>query len=113
MGRASDHYLIKFNRLLVWLTLILFIAFISFGYGILNPRLVGELTGGVLTRTVSLQLHIALAFPLLTLLLIHILIGAKSALTRWGVRQGKLLNAFLILLGVFAITLLTLMQYLV
>jgi len=113
MKKTSDYYLIRFNRLLVWLTLILFIAFIIFGYGILNPRLVGELTGGALTRTISLQLHIDLAFPLLTLLLIHILIGAKSALTRWGIRQGRLLNVFLILLGVFAITLLALMQYMI
>jgi hypothetical protein len=113
MERKWDRCLIRFNRLLVWVTLVLFIVFIVFGYGILNPRLVGELTGGVLTRTLSLQLHIDLAFPLLTLLLIHILIGAKSALTRWGIRQGRLLNVFLILLGVLAITLLALMQYLV
>jgi hypothetical protein len=94
MGKASDNYLIRFNRLLVWLTLILFVAFILFGYGILNPRVVGELTGG-----------------LLTLLLIHILIGGRTALIRWGVKQGKLLDAFLILLGVFAVTLFAVMQY--
>jgi thiosulfate reductase cytochrome b subunit len=113
MEKKWDRYLIRFNRLLVWVTLVLLIAFVIFGYGILNPKVVGELTGGLLTRGVSLQLHIALAFPLLILLLIHILIGARTALTRWGVKQGELLDAFLILLGVFVVTLLAVMQYLV
>lgn len=111
MEKTSDHYLKKLNRLLVWPTLVLSIIFIISGYGITNPGLVSELTGGVLTRAVSLELHLALAFPILTLLTIHVLIGAKSALTRWGVKEGMLLNVFLLLVGIFTVTLLALMQY--
>jgi thiosulfate reductase cytochrome b subunit len=113
LEKANDRLLVKLNRVLVWLTLFLFIVFIISGYGITNPEVIRELTGGVFTRAVSLNLHLNLAFPVLVLLTIHILIGAKSALTRWGVKQGKLLNSFLILLGVFAVALLTLMQYFV
>jgi len=113
MGKTNDRFLTKFNRVLVWLTLVLFIVFIVSGYGVTNPELIRELTGGVLTRAISLNLHLKLAFPILALLTIHVLIGAKSALTRWGVKQGRLLNVFLILLGIFAVTLLLLMQYFV
>ncbi|HUW48171.1 MAG TPA: hypothetical protein VMW36_05470 [Patescibacteria group bacterium] len=113
MGKAYDRFLTKLNRVLVWLTLVLFIVFTISGYGITNPELIRELTGGVFTRAISLKLHLNLAFPVLALLTIHILIGAKSALTRWGVKQGRLLNAFLILLGIFAAALLILMQYFV
>ena len=113
MVRRNDRYLIEFNRVLVWLTLVLFIVFIISGYGVTNPELIRELTRGVFTRAISLDLHLNLAFPVLALLTIHVLIGAKSALTRWGVKQERLLNAFLILLGVFAVALLILMQYFV
>jgi hypothetical protein len=113
MGKVNDRFLTKLNRVLVWLTLVLFVVFTVSGYGITNPELIRELTGGVFTRAISLNLHLHLAFPVLALLTIHILIGAKSALTRWGVKQERLLNAFLILLGVFVAALLILMQYFV
>jgi hypothetical protein len=111
MGKINDRFLTKLNRVLVWLALVLFIVFTISGYGITNPELIKELTGGIFTRAISLNLHLNLAFPILALLTIHILIGAKSALTRWGVKQGRLLNAFLILLGIFAVAVLILMQY--
>lgn len=111
MEKTGDHYLKKLNRLLVWPTLVLFVIFVISGYGITNPGLVSELTGGVLTRAMSLKLHLALAFPILMLLTIHVLIGAKSALARWGVKEGMLLNVFLLLIGIFTMTLLGLMQY--
>ena len=113
MRKAHDRFLTKFNRVLVWLTLVLSVVFLISGYGITNPGLIRELTGGVFTRAISLNLHLNLAFPVLALLTIHVLIGAKSALARWGVKQGRLLNVFLILLGIFTLTLLLLMQYFV
>lgn len=113
MRKANDRFLTKFNRVLVWLTLVLSVVFLISGYGITNPELIRELTGGVFTRAISLKLHLNLAFPVSALLTIHVLIGAKSALARWGVKQGRLLNVFLILLGIFTVTLLLLMQYFV
>jgi len=113
MRRANDRFLTKFNRALVWLTLVLSVVFLISGYGITNPELIRELTGGVFTRAISLNLHLNLAFPVLALLTIHVLIGAKSALARWGVKKGRLLNVFLILLGIFTVALLLLMQYFV
>jgi hypothetical protein len=92
--------------------LVLFILLAISGYGILNPGLVGELTGGLLNHPFSLKLHMDLILPTLTLLMVHILIALRSVLTRWGIREGKLLDAFLVLLGIFAFTLMVLMQYL-
>jgi hypothetical protein len=112
MGEPGKDYLQRFNRLLVWPTLVLFILLAISGYGILNPGLVNELTGGLFTHPFSLYLHTALILPTLTLLMIHILIALRSTLTRWGM-EGRLLDAFMILLGAFAFTLMVSMQYLV
>jgi succinate dehydrogenase/fumarate reductase cytochrome b subunit len=106
-----DDFLVRVNRLLVWPTLFLFVVYVFSGYGITNPNLVNELSWGILNRTISLHLHMDLALPVLALLLAHVLIGLRSALIRWGLRDGNLLNAFLLLLGVFAVALLLLMQF--
>jgi hypothetical protein len=45
--------------------------------------------------------------------MIHILIAIRSTLTRWGIREGMLLDAFLVLLGAFVLAMMVLMQYLV
>jgi cytochrome b subunit of formate dehydrogenase len=102
----------RFNRLLVWPTLIFFIILAISGYGIVNPGLVGELTGGLFGNSIfSLRIHMALVLPTLMLLMTHVLIAIRSTLIRWGVREGKLLNAFLILLGAFTVALIVLMQF--
>lgn len=113
MGEKRKDYLQRFNRLLVWPTLILFIVLAISGYGTINPGTTSELTGGLFTRALSLYLHTTLVLPTLTLLTIHVLIAIRAILTRWGIREGKLLNAFLILLGAFTVALIVLMQYLV
>jgi hypothetical protein len=59
-----------------------------------------------------MQLHTTLILPTLTLLMTHVLIALRSILTRWGIREGKLLDAFLVLLGAFVFILMVLMQYL-
>jgi hypothetical protein len=112
MGENGKNYLQKFNRLLVWPTLALFVLLAISGYGSLNPRLVGLLAGGLFTHAFSLHLHITLILPTLALLTIHILISIRSTLTRWG-KKGKLPDTFLVLLGAFVLALLLLMQYLV
>ena len=113
MEEEKKDYLKRFNRLLAVPTLVLFIVLAISGYGITNPVVVGELTGGLFAdRYLSLRVHAALVLPALTLLMIHILIAIRSALIRWGVRESNLLNAFLFLLGAFTVTLLVLMQYL-
>ena len=110
---SPNDFLVRVNRLLVWPTLFLSVAYVIFGYGITNPGVVSELSGGVLNRALSLYLHTVLAVPVLVLLLVHILIGLRSALIRWGVKKGTLLNTFLLLLGIFAVVLLLLMQFFV
>jgi hypothetical protein len=101
----------RFNRWLAVPTVVLGILLAVSGYGIVNQGVVGELTGGLITHPLSLSMHLALIIPTLTLLTVHILIALRSALIRWGVKEGNLLNAFLILLGIFAVGLLVLMQY--
>jgi hypothetical protein len=92
---------------------VLFTIFAISGFGITNPRMTSGLTGGVFTLSVSLYLHLNLAAPVLILLMIHVLIGLKTALTRWGVEEGRLLNAVLIALGLFITALIILARYLV
>lgn len=110
MAREKSSYLVRFNRILVWVSLIPFVFYTISGYGIRYPKLIGELTGGILTRALSIHYHNVLAAPVLLLLLIHVLIGLKVTLTRLGVSEGKLLYAFLIALGAFATALLLIVQ---
>jgi thiosulfate reductase cytochrome b subunit len=114
MGETGENHLQRFNRLLVWPTLVLFIILAISGYGIVNPGLVGELTGGLFgNRIFSSRIHTALVLPALTLLMVHVLIAVRATLIRWGISEGKLLDAFLVLLGAFVLALIVLMQYLV
>ena len=93
--------------------MVLFIVLAISGYGIVNPLVVSELTGGLFAdRYLSLRVHTAVVLPALILLMIHILIAIRAALIRWGVKENNLLNAFLILLGAFTVALLVIMQYL-
>ena len=110
--KSINFYLAKLNRLLVWPTLVLFIVYVLSGYGITNSRLISELTGGVMTHSLSLSIHTTIAMPVLFLLSIHVLIGLRLGLRRLGIQDGRLLNIFLILLGVLSTTLLILMQFL-
>jgi len=113
LEEEKKDYLKRFNRLLAMPTLVLFIVLAISGYGIANPVVVGELTGGLFAdRYLSLRVHTAVVLPALILLMIHILIAIRSALIRWGVKESNLLNAFLILLGAFTVALLVTMQYL-
>jgi len=113
LTRTNGDYLQRFNRLLVWFTLILFIVLAISGFGITNPEITSELTGGLFTFSVSLYLHLNLAVPVLILLIVHVLIGLKNALTRRGVGEGRLVNIVLIVLGLFLAALIVLARYLI
>lgn len=93
--------------------MVLLIIFVISGFGIDNPTMTSDLTGGVFTRSFSLYLHLNLAVPVLILLMIHVLIALKTALTRWGLGEEKLLNVVLIALGLFVTVLIVLARYLV
>lgn len=116
MTRKEDHYLQRLNRLLAWFTVVLFAFLVISGFGMTNPGLTTRLTGGLFTPAFSMYLHVNLATPVLILLLIHFLNGIKTALTRWGMGENKLsnalLNAFLIILGLFLAALIILARYL-
>jgi succinate dehydrogenase/fumarate reductase cytochrome b subunit len=113
LDEEKEKLLKRFNRWLAVPTLILFIVLGISGYGIANRVVVSELTGGIFAdRYLSLRVHSAIVLPALTLLMVHILIAIRSALIRWGVKDGSLLTAFLTLLGAFTVALLVIMQYL-
>ena len=50
---------------------------------------------------------------ILILLMIHVLIALKTTLTRWGVKEERLLNVVLVALGLFVSALLILARYLI
>jgi cytochrome b subunit of formate dehydrogenase len=110
MDKARDDYLQRLNHAIVWLLAFLLILLAVTGYGITNPQVVDELTGGILTHPLSLYLHTLLDFPVFVLLMIHVLIGLRSALLRRGVKDGKMLSAFLLILGLYSVFLLVVMD---
>jgi thiosulfate reductase cytochrome b subunit len=110
MEKRRDHYIRKFNRILILPLVVLSVVFVIAGYGTVNPQLIGELTGGLLNRSISLYLHTVLAFPVLILLAVHILVQLRFALINLGVKDGVLLNIFVIALGIFITTLFLLMD---
>jgi hypothetical protein len=110
MQKPFNYYLLKYDRIAIWIVAVFFAIYVVSGYGIVNPGVVSELTGGILTRTIALYLHETLDLPILMLLLVHVLIQLRFTLLRWKVKDGMLLNSFVIVLGVFAIALLLLMD---
>ncbi|MCJ7767455.1 hypothetical protein MUP79_03585 [Candidatus Bathyarchaeota archaeon] len=111
MEKKRNSNLAKLNRILIWLTFVLFVFYVICGFGIINSSSVSSLTGGILNRDRSAYFHTTLTAPVLILLLVHMMIGLRFNLIHWGVREGKLLNAFVIGLGVFFIALFIILQY--
>jgi len=110
MEKRRDHYIRRINRLLAVPLVILSVVFVIAGYGTVNPQLIGELTGGLLNRSISLYLHTILAFPVLILLAVHILVQLRFTLIGWGVKDGALLTAFMVALGILITALILLMD---
>jgi hypothetical protein len=110
MKKPFNYYLLKYDRIAIWIIAVFFALYVVSGYGIVNPGVVSELTGGILTRTISLYLHETLDLPILVLVLVHVLIQLRFTLLRWKVKDGMFLSSFIIVLGVFAIVLLLLMD---
>lgn len=110
MRRTVNYYLLRFNRVLVWLLLPFLVTYVLSGYGIVNPGVVRGLTGGILTCSISLYIHINLASPILVVIMIHILIEFRFALIRLGLEDGVILNRSIVSLGLFLMILLMLMN---
>lgn len=99
-----NYYLIKINRVIVWILLILMIVFIVTGYGLTRPNLIYSWTGGQINYEFSDFLHSNLDVPLIILFFIHVLIEVKFSLMRWGIKNHKLLNLLILVLGIISIT---------
>lgn len=111
MEKKRTSYLAKINRILIWSTFVLFVFYVVCGFGIINSSSVSTLTGGVLNRDRSVYFHTNLTAPVLILLLIHMMIGLRFNMVRWGVREGRLLDAFVVGLGAFFMALFIILQY--
>ena len=111
MDKKRGSYLGKINRILIWLTFVLFVFYVICGFGIINSSFVSRLTGNVLDRDRSAYFHTALTVPVLVLMLIHMMIGLRFNLIHWRVREGKLLNTFVIGIGAFFIALFIILGY--
>ena len=97
--KTLNYYLMKTNRLIVWILLPLMIVFILTGYGLTKPNTIRSLTGGVLNYKTALYLHTLLDVPLFFLLAIHVIIEIKFSLMRWGFENQKLQNLLILILG--------------
>lgn len=107
-GKTFNYYLMKANRVVVWVLLLLTILYIATGYGLTKPSLLYSLSSGILNYQISFYLHTVLDVPLMILLLLHVIIEVKFSLMRWGFRNQRLLN---ILMFILASTLMILILY--
>lgn len=97
--KTLNYYLMKANRVIVWVLLLFMLMLVISGYGLTKPSLVRSLTGGRIDYQTALFIHISLDAPLLVLLLIHVIIEVKFELMRLGFRNQKMLNLLMVLLG--------------
>jgi hypothetical protein len=67
--KASTHELQKVTH---WLLLVLTLAYIITGLGILYFRIVEPLTLGLLTKALSSRIHLYLLIPFIVVLILHI-----------------------------------------
>ena len=93
------YYLMKINRVVVWVLLFFMILLIVTGYGLSKPNLIHSLTGGIVNYQTAFYLHTLLDVPLLILLFVHVIIEIKFSLMRWGFRKQRLLNLLMFALG--------------
>jgi hypothetical protein len=96
--RKLNYYLMKANRIIVWILLLLILMMIISGYGLTKPSLIRSLSGGWIDYQTALFVHTSLDTPFLILLLIHVVIEIRFSLMRWGVKNQKLLNLLMLIL---------------
>jgi hypothetical protein len=93
MDIKSNRLLIRVNRVSAWMLLVLMVTYIVTGYAwseriIMSPR-------------EAIYWHTNLDLYLVFFFLVHILISAKFALRRYGVKYG-LVNPALLMIGIVA-----------
>jgi len=80
----------RIDRIVVWLLLTLFIVMMISGYMV---------TKGFIDRYYGLVLHTELDLPIMAFFSIHFAINLKFMLTRWGIKNGVLVNLVPTLVG--------------
>lgn len=86
--------LVKINRLSAWILLVFMIIFLISGYA-WNDRI-------LLPLYQAKHMHTNLDLYLVFFFLVHVLISAKFTLARWKVGHERLVNLFLVALGVIS-----------
>jgi thiosulfate reductase cytochrome b subunit len=97
--KPANYYLMKLNRAIVWVLLVLMILLLLTGYGLAKPNLIYALTGGLIDWRLASSLHSLLDIYLVFFLVLHVIIEIKFTLMRWGFKKQKLLNLLMIMLG--------------
>lgn len=85
-----ERSLIVINRVSAWILLVLMMAYIVTGYAWSK--------GIIMSRRDAIFWHTSLDLPLVFVFLVHLLIGAKFALRRYGV-DHPLVNPALLVIG--------------
>jgi hypothetical protein len=93
MDIKSNRLLIRVNRVSAWMLLVLMITYIVTGYA-WSERIIMSPSEAIYWHT-NLDLYLVFFF------LVHILISAKFALRRYGVKYG-LVNPALLMIGLVA-----------
>ncbi len=90
----SGRFLIKINRICAWLLLGFMVVFLVSGYAWVNRE--------IMPVQLAIWMHTRLDLFLVALLLMHVLISAKFTLKRWHVRNGRIVNILLVIIGIAA-----------
>jgi cytochrome b subunit of formate dehydrogenase len=101
--KKVNYYLLRINRCVVWVLLVLMILFIVTGYGMTRPLLIDSWTRGLIDYRVAHTLHVNLDMPLFALFLVHILIEVWFTALRWGVQRQRLVKYALLLFGAISV----------
>jgi hypothetical protein len=80
----------KFDRIIVWILLTLFMVFMISGYMI---------TKGFIHRYYGIILHTRFDLLIMVIFIIHFTINLKFALMRWKFKDSKKLNLFCMVVG--------------
>jgi hypothetical protein len=83
--------LIKVNRLCAWTLLILMTAYLITGYAWTK--------GIIMPVSMARQLHLSLDPYFMPVFLSHVLLSARFALKRWGIRRSRKVDLALLFIG--------------
>lgn len=94
-------------RLSAWLLVAAIIVSVLSGWGITRTEIIYQASFGLVNRGVANAIHRGLQVPMAAILLIHVLVNAKLALSRY---RAGVVNAVLVAIGLALVAVVVYME---